>query len=71
MACWPDKLVDPSVGIGGNVGKNWPYISEKEYKFYKDFGYTFLFHYMIGYNSAVESSQTSFDSAVNNMVSLF
>ena len=71
VACWPDKLVCPSVGIGGNVGKNWPYISEKEYKFYKDFGYTLLFHDMIGYDSTVESSQTSFDSAVNSMVSLF
>lgn len=60
VAGWPDKLVDSVIGIGGNVGKNWPWMSEKEFKMFHDFGYTMLYHDLDGYVKA-EANQDTFN----------
>lgn len=52
VAMWPEKLVDASKGIGGDVGMYWPWMSEKEYKLYKDFGFTVNYHDLSGYDSS-------------------
>ncbi|MDR6734162.1 hypothetical protein [Sphingobacterium sp. 2149] len=52
VAVWPDKLVDESRGIGGDVGMFWPWMSEKEFKLYRDFGFTVLYHDFNGYDGS-------------------
>ncbi|WP_343566337.1 fibronectin type III domain-containing protein [Sphingobacterium sp.] len=60
IAGWPDKLVDAVKGIGADVGKNWPWMSEKEFKMFHDFGFTMLYHDLDGYKKA-EATQDTFN----------
>lgn len=52
VSTWPDKLVDESRGIGADVGMYWPWMSEKEFKLFRDFGYSIMYHDLTGYNGA-------------------
>lgn len=51
IAVWPDKLFDPYAS-GNNVGKNYPWMSSKEWALYKDFGYSVLYHDFNGYDGS-------------------
>ncbi|MDR0266023.1 MAG: hypothetical protein LBJ04_22610 [Sphingobacterium sp.] len=51
IAVWPDKLFDPFAS-GNNVGKNYPWMSSKEWSLYKDFGYSVLYHDFNGYDGS-------------------
>nr|WP_315393946.1 hypothetical protein [uncultured Sphingobacterium sp.] len=51
VAVWPDKLVDKGA-VNNNVGRNWPWMSSKEYQYYKDFGYSILYHDLNNYDAS-------------------
>ena len=69
VACWPDKLKDQS--IGQDVGKFWLWISEKEFKFFQDFGFMLGYHDIIGYNINTTDTQAKFDKCMEDTVALF
>lgn len=68
VACWPEKLKDQA--IGQDVGKNWPWISEKEFNFFKDFGFMLCYHDVIGYSSST-TTQEAFDACLKQTADLF
>lgn len=68
VACWPKKLKDQS--IGQNVGPNWLWMSEKEFKFFRDFGFMVGYHDLEGY-TANTLTQASFDECVNATAAIF
>lgn len=68
VACWPDKLKDQY--IGEDVGGFWPWISEKEFKYFKDFGYMLGYHDLNGYDSTT-TTQALFDICMANTVKVF
>lgn len=51
IAVWPDKLHD-QYSTDGNVGKNYPWMSAREWSLYKDFGYSVLYHDFNGYDGS-------------------
>ncbi|MDM1048064.1 hypothetical protein [Sphingobacterium hotanense] len=57
VSVWPDKLVDESRGIGADVGMYWPWMSEKEFKLFRDFGYSVMYHDLTGYNGATVNQE--------------
>jgi hypothetical protein len=69
VSCWPDKLKDQA--IGQDVGKFWPWISEKEFKYFYDFGFMLGYHDLIGYNDDTTNTQAAFDKCVADTVALF
>lgn len=69
VACWPEKLVKQSIGDDFTI--YWPWISEKEFKFFFDFGFTLLYHDLFGYNIVETDTQDKFDKCMSDTVSLF
>lgn len=47
VAVWPNKLVDGE--IGKDVDIQWPWMSEKEFKLFRDFGFSVGYHDLNGY----------------------
>ena len=68
MAMWPEKLKDQS--IGQDVGMWYPWVSEKEFKMYRDFGYMAILHDLVGYSSDTDT-QEKFDKCLNDTISFF
>lgn len=69
VSCWGDKLKDQT--IGQDVDMYWPWMSEKEFKFYFDFGFMCAYHDLIGYDKDNINTQEEFDKCVNDTASLF
>ncbi len=67
VATWPDKLKDRY--IGQDVGKYWPFMSEKEFKLYKDFGFAVMYHDL--YQNDDPQTQSEFDTAMESTAAKF
>lgn len=70
VSVWPDKLVDLDGVIGKDAGMQWPWISEKEFKLFRDFGFTLLYHDVAGYDSD-SATQDNFNKWFKNTRDLF
>lgn len=68
VAVWAPKLKDQYIGM--NVGKFWPWMSEKEFKMFVDFGFMVGFHDIEGYTSST-NTQDKFDACVDTTAALF
>lgn len=69
VSAWGDKLKDQY--IGQDVGMHWPWTSEKEFKFYFDFGFMCAYHDLIGYDIDTVNTQEEFDKCMSDTVALF
>lgn len=69
VSAWADKLKDQY--IGQDVGMHWPWTSEKEFKFYFDFGFMCAYHDLIGYEIDTVNTQEEFDKCMSDTVALF
>lgn len=69
VSTWPDKLKDRE--IGQDVDQMWPWMSEKEFKFYFDFGFMVGYHDLQGYNIATTNTQEEFNKCVETTANLF
>lgn len=68
IAVWPEKLKGDF--IGQDVGMHWPWMSEKEFKLYFDFGYSMGYHDLVGYD-ATTNTQEKFNKCLEDTVALF
>lgn len=69
VSVWADKLKDQR--IGQDVGMQWPWMSEKEFKLFFDFGFMCAYHDLIGYEKDKVNTQEEFDKCVEDSVALF
>ena len=69
VSAWGDKLKDQY--IGQDVGMQWPWTSEKEFKFYFDFGFMCAYHDLIGYDIDTVNTQEEFDKCMADTAALF
>lgn len=69
VATWPDKLKNQY--IGQDFGYFLPWMSEKEFKLFFDFGFMVAYHDLIGYDTATTDTQAKFDKCVEDSVALF
>ena len=68
VAVWPDKLKDQS--IGQIVGGFWPWLSEREIKFFKNYGFMMGYHDIIGYGAGT-TTQALFDKCMTDTANTF
>lgn len=69
VSVWADKLKDQR--IGQDVGMQWPWMSEKEFKLFFDFGFMCAYHDLIGYEKDKVNTQEEYDKCVEDSVALF
>lgn len=69
VSVWADKLKDQR--IGQDVGMQWPWMSEKEFKLFHDFGFMCAYHDLIGYEKDKVNTQEEYDKCVEDSVALF
>lgn len=69
ISCWGDKMKDQAVGQ--DVGIHWPWVSEKELKFFFDFGHMCAYHDLIGYDVNTIKTQEQFDKCMADTVAMF
>lgn len=68
VAVWPEKLKD--AGIGSDVGMHWPWMSEKEFKLFFNFGFMMGYHDLTGYD-ATTNTQEKFNKCLEDTAALF
>lgn len=68
VSTWPDKLKDQY--IGQDVGMNYPWMSEKEFKLFFDFGFMLAYHDLVGYDTST-TTQEKFNKCVDDTAALF
>ncbi len=68
VSVWPDKLYDGA--MGKDVGMQYPWMSEKEFKLYFDFGFMVAYHDLIGYDADTDT-QDKFNKCVSDTAALF
>lgn len=68
VSTWPDKLKDQY--IGKDVGMQYPWISEKEFKLFFDFGFMLAYHDLVGYDTST-TTQEKFNKCVDDTAALF
>lgn len=68
VSTWANKLKDQY--IGQDVGYHYPWISEKEFKMFYDFGFTLCYHDLFGYTNETDT-QEEFDLCLKNSVDMF
>lgn len=69
VSVWADKLKDKF--IGQDVTMYWPWMSEKEFKQFFDFGFMCAYHDLIGYEKDKVNTQEEYDKCVDDSVALF
>lgn len=69
VSAWGDKMKDQT--LGQDVGMHWPWTSEKEFKFYFDFGFMCAYHDLIGYEIDTVNTQEEFDKCMADTAALF
>lgn len=68
VSTWPDKLKDQY--IGQDIGMQYPWISEKEFKLFFDFGFMLAYHDLVGYDTSI-TTQEKFNKCVDDTAALF
>lgn len=69
VSVWADKLKDQY--IGQDVTMYWPWMSEKEFKLFHDFGFMCAYHDLIGYEKDKVNTQEEYDKCVEDSAALF
>ena len=68
VAFWPDRF--ELQGNTEDVGGMWPWVSKKEFSYFRDFGFMLGYHDLIGY-SASTTTQEAFDVCLKNTEDMF